>query len=271
LDKSDSYHYLSGQTLDAFDGNLLLGGIDDFRSPDSGRTWYDWYIGSAAWTHLGGSLLVFTEQGILRYREGGGFDHPDTVHPSLAESPSTRMGNPPGDGKAYGRFLFSDIDGLYRSSDSGSTWTRVLYPFSPCTELCSNGIWDFAFEAGGGYAIANSSLYRSSDSGATWTRTGAADNTWKLTPLGGDTLLAISSGSVLRSLDGGVHFEPTLASVALRPPSGPADGQAFRPRRAVLSGWNVIFVMPVPKGTRWEPRDLSGKSAPAPGSEPRQR
>ncbi|MDH3699020.1 MAG: hypothetical protein OEQ81_10160, partial [Flavobacteriaceae bacterium] len=80
--------------------------------------------------------------------------------------------------------LWSDSDerGVYKSSDGGATWERLLYinPKTGCADLAMDpsdpntlyaSMWEFrrtawSFESGG----ANSALYKSTDGGATWNK-----------------------------------------------------------------------------------------------------
>ncbi|MBT8204996.1 MAG: hypothetical protein KJO20_06440 [Eudoraea sp.] len=76
----------------------------------------------------------------------------------------------------------SEERGVYKSSDGGATWTKLLYvnPKTGCADLAMDptdpntlyaSMWEFrrtawSFESGG----ANSALYKSTDGGATWNK-----------------------------------------------------------------------------------------------------
>jgi photosystem II stability/assembly factor-like uncharacterized protein len=131
-------------------------------------------------------------------------------------------------------------DGLFRSDDSGATWTQTDFPSRATSSIVIDPRHPEIV-----YAIGLGDVYRSDDGGSTWVRRTAGLSEFALTlaidPSDPDTLFAGTTGGVFWSLDRGRQWTPAGAStlngyveaVAVDPTGarihagGTMDGEAF--------------------------------------------
>ena len=100
------------------------------------------------------------------------------------------------------------LDGLYKTTDAGKTWTLVL-PKDFISEACSNGIVKYD-KHGNIFALSSEGLYKSTDDGDTWTLAG---NGFVVDKMGtyslhlfddeGETMLVGVTGGLSYTEDGG--------------------------------------------------------------------
>jgi Tol biopolymer transport system component/photosystem II stability/assembly factor-like uncharacterized protein len=151
-----------------------------------------------------------------------------------------------------GRMLLHGRElGLFRTTDGGASWTPVL---AGPSSLC------FA-DSATGYAAEAHALYKTTDGGVTWTRIyqppvrpgdlltmlecPTPDDVWYFVRVG-ETLMQQEGYLLLRSSDGGIHFEPLVtgpyvpvADESVR--SGEGFASSLGPFRA-FSGSDAAFL-----------------------------
>jgi len=191
--------------------NLLLFDMDVFRSSDRGESWTRIQTNFSRSSH---EMLIDSSGVVYVGMDGILARQTDDRHPWSVFTIDTAAANLRVSG--LGRhlagifYVSTERNGLYRSADAGEHWQRL-----------TNGIGDRAFSRltvgtnGRIYAAGTSGqeiyLYSSDDAGQTWHKkiagsAAAADPVVALLTPGeddNDVLLATSSGSLFRSLNGG--------------------------------------------------------------------
>jgi hypothetical protein len=179
----------SGNALVASSGNGI------HRSTDRGLTWTRTGLTRVEqFEHIGSVLLAmgsrFTEQGLVRCVVGGagwsdaniGITHPLPSISAIAATDELAFAafhsHEPFD---RAEFLFEG--GLYRSADSGRTWSQVTSGL-PKRNDTTLGILSVAAIGRSAVAITYDGLYNSTDGGLSWTPIGAAGLPAILSPRG---------------------------------------------------------------------------------------
>src|SRR5262249_44375276 len=134
---------------------------------------------------------------------------------------------------------FSVGAGVFRTTDSGATWSRVYaggvrsYPL-----VASDGIY-WLLDAGGG-------VIRSSDRGASWTKIGGtgvtnARNGGNILEIAGGRLVTLGQSSLVMSSDRGVTWASFGAALPYEP-----NGVNYSSLRKAFYVWHSDCTMTVP-------------------------
>src|SRR5262245_4363751 len=168
-----------------------------FRSTDGGGTWIDLSIGLGnggiqALLYDGSNVFAGTPAdiaGIYRSTNEGASWEPAAAGLPVASIIRGQI--------AFGEYVFAGTegDGIYRSSDHGTTWTKTD---ANNTLLAHQLVFAFCAKDNALYAGANNGIYKSTDAGATFQRTlnGFPPNinvtAYSLGVSGGNILAAVS-------------------------------------------------------------------------------
>jgi photosystem II stability/assembly factor-like uncharacterized protein len=268
-------------------GNISYGtGV--YRSLDAGRTWAP--VGLRDTRHIGRVIVdpkdpnrVFVaalghafgpsaERGVFRTTDGGAhwqkvlFRDSDTGAIDLAFDPSSpsvvyaalwQVRRQPWNLSSGG-----PGSGLYRSTDGGTTWTRLAGGGLPGGIYGRIGIAVSPVDGSRVYAsieAAEGGLYRSDDAGATWTRVNSDERfrqrAWYFShifadPRQLDTVYALNTG-MFRSVDGGKTFD------LLPAPHGDHHGLWIDPAdpRRMINGNDGGATLTVDGGRTWTRQD----------------
>lgn len=166
-----------------------------FMTSDEGATWNPRTKGlpggweKRCFTAMGDNLFVGTASGFFRSTDDGLSWSHDTVGLPKNFSPIVLS--------SIGNNIFVCQNGIYRSTDSGSTWQNV-FPNADVTAFAEMGSSIFADLPAG--------LYRSNDQGATWVKISAFSNVINFCTVG--SILFAATYGVSMSTDSGVTWTP---------------------------------------------------------------
>jgi photosystem II stability/assembly factor-like uncharacterized protein len=237
-------------------GNILLRNGEYITGSGSGVWKRPAAEGSGTWTQvglpgrdvkgmaqLGPYLFADTYSGIFRSADGG------NVWDSLPVGGSSFTSIMEADGALL---TGSGAGGVYRSLDSGRTWTPAI------GDIDTLYIWDFAATASAFFVVTNNGVYRSADRGASWNFLAvdsANRHAFPLAASGEDLYLGTSTGGVFHSTDNGASW--TRAHVA---------SSEWAIRYLAIVGSDIFAATgsevfrSSDRGKTWAPTDLLGTS-----------
>jgi hypothetical protein len=176
-----------------------------YRTSNGGRTWTVTAMGAGWWVYAlavsGTDFYAGTMQGVYKFPNNG----PGFVNVSFG-------------GKIYalaanGTLVFAGKvgDGVYRSTNSGSNWTRVglLNKTVRSLLISSAGSVLAGVDSGGG-------TYRSTDNGSSWTQVGTAVTVYSLFQSGTRIFAGTRSGVFMSSNDGETWSQFGLPAAIVR-------------------------------------------------------
>lgn len=191
--------------FDELHGYVTGNNSDAFRTVDGGQTWIPMTgVPAGSWRDIKfftPAVGVIGANGALAYTDDGGVSwqvqsgYPDC--PIVYGMDFWDAAN----GLVGGHQVTSDIRGIFRTQDTGRTWTAVL-------ELATNDVAFIDRRTALAAVVQESSIYRSTDGGQTWRlASGPFDDDGPMSELdfaGGDTVFGISAmGDIWRSSNGG--------------------------------------------------------------------
>jgi len=204
------------------------------RSEDGGISWRSILMGAdgvltvAVDPRSPSTILASDYQTVSRSADGGD-TWTITLYEHLVRALVFDAANPgvvyAGASSAYLGFGVTDPGAIYQSTDSGTTWTEPDPSFQP------SYVWGLDIDptdAGALLAATIVGIYRSADHGRSWKQVygpgvsatdvavGAGDNGIFASTASNGYFDETTVGTVLRSSDGGSHFEPSFTGFGLK-------------------------------------------------------
>lgn len=152
---------------------------------------------------------------------------------------------------ATGALVTINNGGIFRSTDSGATWTRSSSGIVS-TDIAVRGLTQDG--SGKLYCNSLSRVYSSTDGGVTWTQTTTVTNSFgsviKVSPVNGNIFISHSSGSqILRSSDGGQTFNATTFSASF---ISDMEVNSLGHIIVAVQGQSALYIT-TNNGTNWSP------------------
>jgi photosystem II stability/assembly factor-like uncharacterized protein len=175
--------------------SLFGGGV--YRSVNNGTTWTSANNGLTepyVWSLLviGNTLFAGTDgAGVFASTDNG------TTWSERGLTGNLVFALAPGSG---GTLLAGTYNSIYRTSDSGVTWTRISSGLS--------NLWVYSVVVNGNsiFTGTDDGVYRSTDNGSSWVRAGLKDSVVHTVARAGSAVLASSGGLTYRSVDDGASW-----------------------------------------------------------------